>query len=63
MALASGLSPISSVSDLGLGTALSQQVKDQTDEEKKKKALGLSVMQSGAAQMLGLGGMTGVGKV
>lgn len=51
--------------DLGFGSTLSQQVQDETEEEKRKKRLGLSVMQGGAAQMLlGSGfGMTGVGKV
>lgn len=51
--------------DLGLGGSLSQQVKDDTDEEKRKRRLGLSALQSPAASML-LGnpyGMTGVGKV
>ncbi len=56
---------LSAAADLGLGTSLSSQVKDQSDEEKRKKALGLSVMQSPAAQMLLGGGFgrTGVGQV
>lgn len=56
---------LSAASDLGLGSALSQQVQDETEEEKRKKALGLSVTQSPAAQMLlgGGFGQTGVGKV
>lgn len=51
--------------DLGFGSTLSQQVADETDEEKRKKKLGMSPLQSQAAQMLlGSGyGMTGVGKV
>lgn len=50
--------------DLGFGSTLSQQVSDETDEEKRKKKLGLSPLQNQAAQML-LGGMgtAGVGKV
>lgn len=58
-------SPPSAASDLGLGASLSQQVQDQTEEEKRKKALGLSVLQSPAAQMLigGGYGRTGVGQV
>lgn len=55
---------LSAASDLGLGSSLSQQVQDETDEEKRKRALGLSVMQSPAAQMLMGGfGRTGVGQV
>lgn len=45
--------------DLGLGNSLGQQVKDETDEEKKKKKLGLSALQSPAAQMLLGNGMPG----
>lgn len=51
--------------DLGLGSSLSQQVKDETDDEKKRRQMGLSALQSPAAQML-LGnpfGRTGVGQV
>lgn len=62
--LGTALSGIAS-SDLGLGSTLSQQVKDQTDEEKKRRQMGLSQLQSPAAQML-LGnpfGRTGVGQV
>lgn len=44
--------------DLGLGNQLPQQVSDETEEEKRKKRLGLSALQSPAAQML-LGGMGG----
>lgn len=56
---------LSAATDLGLGNSLSQQVQDETDEEKRRKALGLSVMQSPAAQMLlgGGFGQTGVGQV
>jgi hypothetical protein len=36
----------------GLGNQLSQQVTDETEEEKLRKRLGLSVMQSGAAGVL-----------
>lgn len=55
--------------DLGLGSALSQQVKDQTEEERKRRQmLGIGPMQQQqgtAAQMLlgGGFGMTGVGRV
>ena len=44
--------------DLGLGSQLPQQLKDETEEEKKKRQLGMSAMQSPAAQML-LGGLGG----
>lgn len=50
---------ISASSDLGLGSNLSQQVQDETEEEKRKKRLGMSVLQGSAAQTLGFG-MTGV---
>lgn len=50
---------ISAETDLGLGSNLSQQVEDDTDEEKKKRQMGLSSLQNGAAQALGFG-MTGV---
>lgn len=43
--------------DLGLGGALSKQVKDETEEERRKRMLGLSPMQSPAASML-LGGFS-----
>lgn len=51
--------------DLGFGRSLAQQTADQTEEEKKRRQLGLSALQSPAAQMLlgGGYGMTGVGKV
>lgn len=45
--------------DLGLGGALNQQVDDETEEEKRKKRLGLSALQSPAASMLLGGGMGG----
>lgn len=64
MALGNPLSG-NAASDLGLGSMLSQQVKDETDEEKKRRQLGLSALQGPAAQML-LGnpfGRTGVGQV
>lgn len=48
--------------DLGLGSALNQQLADETEDEKKKRMLGMSALQSPAAQML-LGGMPGAGKV
>lgn len=55
---------LSAANDLGLGSALSQQVQDETEDEKRKRMLGLSPMQSPAAQMLlGGFGQTGVGKV
>ncbi len=51
--------------DLGLGSNLQQQVADQTEEEKRRRRLSLSAMQSPAAQMLlgGIGAGAGVGKV
>lgn len=53
------MKPLSSAAatDLGYGNALSQQVKDETEEEKRKRRLGLGALQSPAAQML-LGGLT-----
>lgn len=64
--MALGPSLTGSVSaDLGLGSQLGQQVKDETEEERKKRQLGLSSTQNPAAQML-LGnpfGQTGVGQV
>lgn len=52
-------SPMGSVvMDLGLGDQLSEQVKDESDDEKKKRQLGMSALQSPAAQML-LGGASG----
>ncbi len=41
----------------GLADNLSQQVKDETDDEKRKKRLGLSVLQSPAGRAL-IGGIT-----
>lgn len=49
--------------DLGLGSNLQQQVQDETEEEKKKRRMGLSPLQSPAAQMLLGTGMGGVGSV
>lgn len=50
--------------DLGLGNGLTGQVKDETEEEKRKKRLGMSALQSPAAQLLlggnGMGGGPGV---
>ena len=46
--------------DLGLGSNLQQQVQDETEEERKKRLMGLSSLQSPAAQML-LGGASGAG--
>jgi hypothetical protein len=40
----------------GLGDMLNQQVGDETDEEKRRKQLGLSITQSPAMQSL-LGGV------
>ncbi|WP_316176251.1 hypothetical protein [Bradyrhizobium sp. SZCCHNRI1073] len=57
--------PISAAGQLGLGSALQNQVKDETEEEKKRRQMGLSQLQGTAAQML-LGnpfGPTGVGQV
>lgn len=44
----------------GLGGALRDQVKDETDEEKKRRQAGMSPLQMPAAQML-LGGGMGYG--
>ena len=48
---------VSASTDLGFGGAgLAQQLKDETEEERKKRQLGLSAMQTpGASVMLGLG--------
>lgn len=53
--------------DLGLGNTLSQQTKDQTEEEKKRRRLGLAP-GSAAAALFGYGragvapvSMTGLG--
>lgn len=62
-------SPLSPAAvDMGFGQDLQQQVADETDEEKRKRRLGLSQMQSEASSMLlgtGYGGLgaAGVGKV
>jgi hypothetical protein len=52
----SSLSPAGSALNLnagfGLGSNLSQQVADETDEEKKKRLLGMSALQSPAGQAL-----------
>ena len=56
---------LSAAGDLGLSNSLAGQVQDETEEEKRKRRLGLSALQGSAAQMLlgGGFGMTGVGKV
>ena len=38
--------------DLGLGGQLSDQVKDETDDERKKRLMGLSALQSPAGRAL-----------
>lgn len=49
-------STLGASTDLGLGGALKQQTQDEEDEEKRRKRLGLSPLQSAAAQQLfGLG--------
>lgn len=50
---------LSAATDLGLGGQLADQVKGETEEEKRKRMLGLSVTQSPAAQMLLGNGMSG----
>jgi hypothetical protein len=62
MAAMKGISP--ATTDLGLGDQLPQQVQDETEEERKRRALGLSPMlaQSPAvASLFGLGGARGRG--
>lgn len=49
---------MSAGTDLGLGSSLADQVTDETDEEKKRKKLGLA--QSPAVQSLFGYGQTGV---
>lgn len=56
-----GLSAAST--DLGLGGSLSQQVKDETEEERKKRQLGMSIAQGPAASLMLGYGSGGVGKV
>ena len=53
--------PTSAASDLGLGDVLGQQVKDETDEQRKKRLLlAQQRLASGPASMsLGLGGYGG----
>ena len=38
--------------NLGLGSNLAQQVQDETEEERKKRLAGMSVLQSPAGQAL-----------
>jgi hypothetical protein len=59
MAASSGVQPFGAANDLGLGADLSQQVKDETEEERKRRQAGASVLQSPAAQMLLGNGMIG----
>lgn len=56
---------VSAVSDLGLGSMLGQQTTDETEEEKRKKRLGLMTSGSGslAAQQLFGFGQAGVASV
>lgn len=51
--------------DLGLGSTLNQQVQDETEEEKRRRKLGLSALQSPASSLLigGAFGRAGVGQV
>lgn len=49
---------LSAATDLGLGSNLSQQVQDETEEEKRKKRLGLD--QSNAVSSLFGYGRTGI---
>jgi hypothetical protein len=44
-----GVASASPVNSGGLGDQLSQQVGEETEEEKRRRQLGLSVTQSGAA--------------
>ena len=50
-------------SDLGMGDALRSQVKDETDEERKKRMREAQqrALMGPAAQMLGIGGLGGAG--
>lgn len=55
-----GMSTGVAATDLGLGGTLAEQVKNETEEERKKRLLGMSSLQSSAASMmLGLGGRGG----
>jgi hypothetical protein len=50
---------LSAFGDLGLGDALTRQREDETEEEKRRKRLGLSQMSQGSPsvqQLLGMGG-------
>lgn len=54
-----GVTPLSGpVTDLGLGSVLGQQQKQETDEERRKRLLGLSPMSSlmpGVTSLMGMG--------
>jgi hypothetical protein len=62
-ALGFGRTGIAAASSGGLGDQLSQQVGEETDEEKLRRRLGLSLTQSGAAgspaarSLFGTGGL------
>ena len=48
--------------DLGLGTMLGDQQKNETEEQRKKRLLGLTPMAAqspGVASLFGMGGMGG----
>lgn len=51
----------SAFGDLGLGSNLQQQVTDETEEEKRRKRLGLSVRANGSASVQQLFGLSGMG--
>ena len=53
--------PYSAASDLGLGTMLGDQTKDMTEEERRRRRLGLSPLGAGASPAVqSLFGLTGV---
>jgi len=62
MPVSGGMTPLSpTASDLGLGDALMSQVRDETDDERKKRLQQRKVqaLAGPAAQMLGLTGGLG----
>ena len=53
------MNPLGAASDLGLGSMLSDQTKDETEEEKKRRKLGLSPLTDNSLAVQTLFGTTG----
>ena len=60
MATKTGVSPSSLSADLGLGDQLALQRQNETEEERKKRMLGLSSTQNALSPALLLGGLGGM---